>query len=68
MMKKKKKIQVFLFYFLKKGTQETFVIIKKQEISREIGEATNTNLSPTTEKKIQHEKYVDNPDKYLKQK
>ena len=48
--------------------KETIVIIKKQEISREIGEATNPNLNPTTEKKIQYEKYVDNPDKYLKQK
>ena len=72
MMMIKRKIQVSLsflnFITYNKSSLETIVIIKKQEISREIGEANNSMLSPTTEKKIQYEKYVDNPDKYLKQK
>lgn len=71
MTKKKSQVKLVIFFttisflFIKK---EPIVIIKKQEIMREIGEATNPNLNPTTEKKIQYEKYVDNPDKYLKQK
>lgn len=51
-----------------KQNLETIVIIKKQEISREFGESSNPNMSAINKKKVQYEKYVDNPDKYLKQK